>query len=63
VEVADDGVGGADRDGHGLTGLRGRLAGYGAQLRVLDAAPGGTRVVAEIPLGAARLAAGDEPPG
>ena len=27
VEVADDGVGGADQDGHGLAGLRERLAG------------------------------------
>ncbi len=63
VEVADDGVGGADQDGHGLAGLRERLAGYGAQLHVLDAASGGTRVVTEIPLAAARPAAGDAPPG
>ena len=62
VEVADDGVGGADQDGHGLAGLRERLAGYGAQLHVLDAAPGGTRVVTEIPLGAARPAAGEAQP-
>jgi hypothetical protein len=41
VEVADDGVGGADQDGHGLTGLRERLAGYGATLHVLAAPPGG----------------------
>ena len=50
VEVADDGVGGADQAGHGLTGLRERLAGQGGELRVLAGAPGGTRVVAEIPL-------------
>jgi signal transduction histidine kinase len=50
VEVADDGVGGADQDGHGLTGLRERLAGNGGELRVLADAAGGTRVVAEIPL-------------
>jgi signal transduction histidine kinase len=50
VEVADDGVGGADQAGHGLTGLRERLAGQGGELQVLAGAPGGTRVVAEIPL-------------
>ena len=50
VEVADDGVGGADKDGHGLTGLRERLAGQGGELRVLAGAAAGTRVVAEIPL-------------
>ena len=49
VEVADDGVGGADPDGHGLRGLRDRLAGHGAVLRVLGEASGGTRVVAEFP--------------
>jgi len=50
VEVADDGVGGADQAGHGLTGLRQRLAGHGGELRVLARAAAGTRVVAEIPL-------------
>jgi signal transduction histidine kinase len=50
VEVADDGVGGADQAGHGLTGLRERLAGHGGELRVLTGATAGTRVVAEIPL-------------
>jgi len=50
VEVADDGVGGADQAGHGLTGLRERLAGHGGELRVLAGPAAGTRVVAEIPL-------------
>ena len=50
VEVADDGVGGADKDGHGLTGLRERLAGQGGEMRVLAGVAAGTRVVAEIPL-------------
>ncbi len=50
VEVADDGVGGADGGGHGLAGLRERLAGHGGDLRVLAEVAGGTRVVAEIPL-------------
>jgi signal transduction histidine kinase len=51
VEVADDGVGGADQAGHGLTGLRERLAGHGGDLRVLAGSAAGTRVVAAIPLG------------
>jgi signal transduction histidine kinase len=50
LEVADDGLGGADPDGRGLRGLRERLAGHGARLHVLGDAVGGTRVVAEIPL-------------
>jgi signal transduction histidine kinase len=50
VEVADDGVGGADPDGQGLRGLRERLAAQGARLHVTGAVPAGTRVVAEIPL-------------
>jgi signal transduction histidine kinase len=51
VEVADDGVGGANPEGHGLRGLRERLAGQGASLHVVGAHPAGTRVIAEIPLG------------
>jgi signal transduction histidine kinase len=50
VEVADDGAGGADQDGAGLTGLRERLAGHGGDLRVLAGVTVGTCVVAEIPL-------------
>ena len=50
VEVADDGVGGANRDGHGLAGLRERLAGHGGDLRVLTDIAVGTRVITEIPL-------------
>ncbi|HEY7430594.1 MAG TPA: ATP-binding protein [Streptosporangiaceae bacterium] len=50
VEVADDGIGGADQTGPGLTGLRERLAGHGGGLRVLAGAAAGTRVIAEVPL-------------
>ena len=50
VQVADDGVGGANPDGSGLRALGERLAEHGGRLRVLTEAPGGTRVVAEIPL-------------
>jgi signal transduction histidine kinase len=50
VEVADDGVGGADPTrGSGLQGLADRAAALGGRLRV-DSPPGhGTRVVAEVP--------------
>ncbi|MGH2687775.1 MAG: sensor histidine kinase, partial [Actinomycetota bacterium] len=50
VEVADDGVGGADPSrGSGLQGLADRAAALGGRLRV-DSPPGrGTRVVAEVP--------------
>ena len=52
VEVADDGVGGADpADGSGLRGLADRVAAIGGSLSVHSPAGGGTRVVAEIPLG------------
>ena len=52
IEVADDGVGGADpADGSGLRGLADRVAAIGGSLSVHSPAGGGTRVVAEIPLG------------
>jgi signal transduction histidine kinase len=52
VEVADDGVGGADPSkGSGLRGLADRVAALDGRLEV-DSPPGrGTRVVAEIPCG------------
>jgi len=51
VEVADDGVGGADPGGgSGLRGLADRVAVLDGRLRVESPAAGGTRVVAEIPL-------------
>jgi PAS domain S-box-containing protein len=51
VEVADDGVGGADPDrGSGLRGLADRVASLNGRLAI-DSPPGaGTRVRAEIPL-------------
>jgi signal transduction histidine kinase len=52
VEVADDGVGGADpATGSGLRGLADRVAAQGGSLSVVSPTGGGTRVVAEIPLG------------
>jgi signal transduction histidine kinase len=50
VEVADDGVGGADESrGSGLRGLADRVEALGGKLRVWSPAGGGTRVRAEIP--------------
>ena len=49
VEVADDGVGGADADGSGLRGLADRVEALGGRLRIESNAGGGTRVVGEIP--------------
>jgi PAS domain S-box-containing protein len=50
VQVRDDGLGGARRDGSGLLGLRDRLAVLDGQLRVESPPDGGTLVAAEIPL-------------
>jgi signal transduction histidine kinase len=51
IEVADDGVGGADpMGGSGLRGLSDRVAAIGGSLSVHSPMGGGTRVVAEIPL-------------
>jgi signal transduction histidine kinase len=52
VEVADDGIGGAQPlDGSGLTGLADRVEALGGRLQVRSPAGEGTRVVAEIPCG------------
>jgi signal transduction histidine kinase len=50
VEVRDDGVGGADRDGHGLRGLADRATALGGWLEVESPALGGTRVTATLPV-------------
>jgi signal transduction histidine kinase len=50
VEVADDGVGGADAEGgSGLRGLADRVEALGGRLRVWSPRGGGTRVRAELP--------------
>jgi signal transduction histidine kinase len=52
VEVADDGVGGADPDGgSGLRGLADRVAAVGGRFEVKSSPGDGTTVVAEIPCG------------
>ncbi|MGZ4396617.1 MAG: sensor histidine kinase, partial [Gaiellaceae bacterium] len=53
VEVADDGVGGAEpAAGSGLSGLADRVAALDGTLRVESPMGGGTRITAEIPVGA-----------
>lgn len=52
VEIADDGVGGADsRNGSGLRGLADRVEALGGELRVSTLNGGGTVVHAEMPCG------------
>ena len=53
VEVADDGVGGADAaNGSGLTGLTDRVAALGGTLSVTSPVGAGTVIMAELPCGA-----------
>jgi signal transduction histidine kinase len=51
VEVADDGPGGADADGGGLTGLRHRVEALDGALTVTSPPGHGTTVHAELPCG------------
>ena len=55
VRVADDGVGGADPErGSGLRGLADRVEALGGSFRVASGPGTGTRLAAELPLGASR---------
>jgi signal transduction histidine kinase len=49
LEVRDDGIGGASRDGNGLLGLGDRVATLDGRLRVESPADGGTLIAATIP--------------
>jgi signal transduction histidine kinase len=51
VEVADDGPGGADPDGGGLSGLRARVAALDGELTVRSPQGGGTTIEVELPCG------------
>jgi signal transduction histidine kinase len=50
VEVRDDGVGGADPDGHGLVGIGDRATALGGRLEIVSPAGGGTLIAAVFPL-------------
>jgi signal transduction histidine kinase len=50
VEVRDDGLGGANPDGHGLLGLRDRATALGGHLVVESRDQGGTALTATLPL-------------
>ena len=51
VEVADDGIGGADPSrGSGMRGLEARVEALGGRLHVSSPAGGGTRVRAVFPV-------------
>jgi signal transduction histidine kinase len=52
VQVRDDGIGGADPDGHGLVGLRDRATALGRRLMIESPASGGTVVTATLPISA-----------
>jgi signal transduction histidine kinase len=51
VQVADDGVGGADPSGSGLTGLRKRIEALDGAMRLASPAGGPTLLHAELPCG------------
>jgi signal transduction histidine kinase len=49
AEIRDDGVGGAERMGNGLAGLRNRVVELGGEFEVTSARGDGTRLTARIP--------------
>ncbi len=57
IEVRDDGIGGADADGHGLVGLADRTTALGGRLRIESGAGAGTIVSATLPLAGGRRSA------
>jgi signal transduction histidine kinase len=61
VEVGDDGIGGANPNGHGLVGLRDRVTALGGWLDVSHPAAGGTLLSATLPLSAGERAGRREP--
>jgi signal transduction histidine kinase len=50
LEVRDDGIGGADPQGHGLLGIGDRVAALGGRMRIESPRGEGTRLTAELPL-------------
>jgi two-component system sensor histidine kinase DesK len=53
LSIGDDGRGGVERHGNGLTGMRERLAAIGGTLEVESARGGGTRLLLRVPRGIA----------
>jgi signal transduction histidine kinase len=51
IEISDDGVGGADQRGSGLSALRDRVRAIRGELTVADLPEGGTQLIARIPCG------------
>jgi len=49
--ISDDGRGGADPDGSGLTGIRDRVAALGGTVRIESKAGAGTRLEVDLPCG------------
>jgi signal transduction histidine kinase len=49
IEIADDGVGGADPHGHGLVGLTDRVEALDGTLLIESPTGHGTKLHAEIP--------------
>ena len=54
LEVRDDGVGGADPEGHGLMGLADRVEALGGRLRIDSAEGDGTVLAVQLPLSTRR---------
>jgi len=52
VEVQDDGIGGADPNGHGLVGIYDRVTALGGRLKIESLASGGMLVTATLPVSA-----------
>jgi signal transduction histidine kinase len=51
IEISDDGAGGADPEGNGLTGLRHRVEALDGTLTVTSVEGSGTTIHAELPCG------------
>jgi signal transduction histidine kinase len=51
IEVADDGIGGADPTGHGLVGMNDRVTALGGRLEVQSPPGAGTRLLVTLALG------------
>ena len=54
LEVRDDGVGGADPEGHGLMGIADRVDALGGRLRIESVSGEGTVLAARLPLSTGR---------